>query len=342
MKTHNTINFITKFGLFVFALAAPAATTTSEGLTPGMKEFYSKMLVERMLPNLVYQQFGEEETIPENQGKTINWRQFLSYKAASVLTEGVTPDPMNPIQQKTVANVVQLGSLTTYSDFVSFTHVDPLISELVALHSEQAALTVDEQVRNELCTSANYIYAPIVDGDAKLPITTRDSVTPNAKLTPEVIAQAATFLRKQNAPTIDGSHYAMIIHPSVAHDLMLNKDWIEYQKYANPENIYKGEIGTLFQFRFFLSTQARITKDGAEGAAVYDSIALGKNAFKVCKMKGVEVIVKSLESGGVENGLNQQGSVGWKLRAFACKITRPGCICHIVSGSSFSDVDEAN
>lgn len=341
------LNYITMYGLFVFAYnpqSVPTANTAAEGLSAGMTEFYSKRMLERTLPNLVYHQFGEKETIPANQGKKINWRRFLSYRAATALVEGVTPDPTNPVQESIEAAVIQLGAFTTFTDLVSMTHLDLRIAELVDLHSEQAALTVDEQVRNELCTSTNYLYAPIVNGDTVTEVTTRSNITAKAKLTPDVIARAATFLRKQNAPTIDGTHYAMVVHPSVAHDIMTDENWIDYQKYANPENIYKGELGTLYGFRFFQSTQARVTKDGANNAAVYDCIALGKNAFKVCDVagSGIEIIVKPITAGGVDNPLNQRGSVAWKLAAFACKITYPGRICHVVCGSSFSDIDEAN
>lgn len=341
------INYITKYGLHVFAYdpsAQPANNTAATELSAGMTEFYSKRLLERALPSLVYAQFGEKESIPANQGKTINWRKFLSYGKASVLVEGVAPDPTKVNEEKVEASVIQVGGFTPFTDLVSMTHLDLRIAELVDLHSEQAALTIDSLVRDELCTSTNYIYAPIVSGDSTTEVTTRANITKDAKLTPAVLAQASTFLRKQNAPTIDGTHYAMVVHPSVAHDLLTNSDWIDYQKYKNPENIYKGEIGTLYGFRFFLSTNAKVTKDGASKAAVYDCIALGKNAFKVCDVagQGVEVIVKPISAGGADNPLNQKGTVGWKLAAFACKITQPGRICHVICGSSFSGIDEAN
>ena len=341
------INYITKYGIHVFAYdpsAQPANNTEASGLSAGMSEFYSKRLLERALPNLVFAQFGEKETIPANQGKTINWRKFLAYGKASVLVEGVTPDPTNVTEEKVEASVIQVGGFTPFTDLVSMTHLDLRIAELVDLHSEQAALTIDSLVRDELCTSTNYIYAPIVSGNTTTEVTSRANITKDAKLTPEVLAKAATFLRKQNAPTIDGTHYAMVVSPSVYHDLLVNKDWIDYVKYKNPENIYKGEIGSLYGFRFFLSTNAKVTKDGASKAAVYDCIALGKNAFKVCDVagQGIEVIVKPITSGGSDNPLNQRGTVGFKLAAFACKITQPGRVCHVICGSSFSDIDEAN
>lgn len=342
------INYITKYGLYVFAYdpsAQPANNTTATELSAGMAEFYSKRLLSRALPSLVFAQFASKETIPANQGKTINWRKFLSFGKASQLVEGVVPDPTKVYEEKVEASVIQVGGFSPYTDLVSMTHLDLRIAELVDLHSEQAALTIDSLVRDELCTSTNIIYAPIVSGDATTEVTSRANITKDAKLTPEVIAKVTTFLRKQNAPTIDGTHYALVVHPSVSFDLLTNPNWISIHSYKNPENIYNGEIGTLYGCRFFESTNVKVTKDGASKAAVYDCIALGKEAFKMCDVagQGIEVIVKPITAGGAaDNPLNQKGSVGFKLAAFACKITQPGRICRVVCGSSFSGIDEAN
>lgn len=343
----NIINYISRYGIYIFAYdpqAQPAANTGSEGLSAGMTEFYSKRLLERALPNLVFQQFGEKETIGRSQGKQIQWRRFVSYKAASVLVEGVTPDPENPTQEKVTASVIQVGAFTPYTDLVDLTHIDPIISELVDLHSEQAAITVDGLIRDELCTGSNILYAPIVDGGTVTPITSRSSITAKAKLTAQLCAKAASILRKKNVPTIDGANYAMIVHPSVEHDLLTDPNWIDVQKYKNPEHIYNGELGKLYKFRFFSSSQVRVTKDGASNAAVYDNVALGKNAFKVVDVAGggIEMILKPITSGGPENPLNQRGTVGWKLAAFACKITYPDRVLRVVTGSSDSDIDTAN
>lgn len=343
----NTVNYISRYGIHVFAYdpqAKPTAHTGSEGLSAGMTEFYAKRLLERSLPNLIFQQFGEKETIGRSQGKQIQWRKFLSYQKASTLVEGVTPDPENPVQEKITAAVIQVGAFTPYTDLVDLTHIDPIISELVDLHSEQAAITIDGLVRDELCTSTNILYAPIIDGDTTTPVTSRSNISSKAKITAALCAKAASILRKKNVPTIDGANYAMLVHPSVEHDLLTDPNWIDVQKYKNPENIYNGELGKLYKFRFFSSSQVRVTKDGANSAAVYDNIALGKNAFKVVDVAGggIEMILKPITSGGADNPLNQRGSVGWKLAAFACKITYPDRVLRVVTGSSDSDIDTAN
>ena len=60
-----------------------------------------------------------------------------------------------------------------------------------------------------------------------------------------------------NANTIDGS-YVAIIHPYTAYDLMRSDEWIDVNKYATPENIFKGELGKIGQVRFIETTEAKV------------------------------------------------------------------------------------
>ena len=45
------------------------------------------------------------------------------------------------------------------------------------------------------------------------------------------------------------------------HDLMRSAEWVDVHKYADPESIFKGEIGSLGNVRFVKSTEAKIFAD---------------------------------------------------------------------------------
>jgi hypothetical protein len=98
------------------------------------------------------------------------------------------------------------------------------------------------------------MFAPKKDGSE---VMLRESVTEDCELTVPVIRKAATKLKRQNAPKI-GDSYVAIVHPDVACDLMASEEWIEAHKYAQPENIYNGEIGKIAGVRFVESTEAKI------------------------------------------------------------------------------------
>ena len=78
------------FNIQLFAETPLNSTTT---MTPEMKTFYEKRLIDQAEPRLVHDQFADYYPVPQNGGKTIEFRKYDSLpKAATPLTEGVTPD----------------------------------------------------------------------------------------------------------------------------------------------------------------------------------------------------------------------------------------------------------
>lgn len=290
-------------------------TTGTVGLSAEMKEFYSKDLIELASPNLIHAQFGAKKPLPRNGGKRVEWRRWSSFKKAlKPLTEGVTPNG-SKIEVGTITKEVeQFGDYSTVSDVLDLTAIDNVIVEHTAKHADNASLTLDTVVRNELVTGTQVLYAPVINDDGSVTeVYSRAGITANAKITPELIAKAATILKKNNAPKIDGD-YVAIIHPSVAYDLMTHKKWIDISQYKNPEKIYNGEIGKLYNVRFVESTEAAIfwgkdlsstsrslTASKIEGATVTISAVSAEDA---AALVGREILLysdKGYEKAVVEN-----------------------------------------
>lgn len=238
-------------------------TTNTAGLSAEMKEFYSKDLIELMGPQLIHAQFGEKKALPKGSGKRISWRRWSNFKKAlKPIEEGVTPKGSAIQVGEIVKEVEQFGDFSTITDVLDLTAVDDVIVEHTSKHADNAAVTLDTIVRNELHTGTMVFYAPnvTVDENGKetvTEVTSRAGLTKNAKLTPAVVLRAATILKKNNAPKI-GDSYVAIVHSSVAGDLMGCKGWIDIHQYKNPENIFEGEIGKLYGVRFVETTEAAI------------------------------------------------------------------------------------
>ena len=229
--------------------------TPGNDLSPEMKVYYEDRLIDYAGPNLVYDQFGDKYPIPSHGGKTIEFRKYSPLdKALTTLTEGVTPDG-NKLDVTTIeATVAQYGDYITISDVLDLTAIDRNLEQATKLLGSQAGRTLDTVTREVVTAGTNVMYAPQADGTEVL---TRSAVDSTCLLTRELVFQAAAKLREMNAVPIDDAFVA-IVHPNVATDLMLSEGWLETQKYANPENIYKGEIGMLGGVRFVQSTEAKI------------------------------------------------------------------------------------
>ena len=227
--------------------------TTGNDLSPTMKTFYKTSLLENARNEHYFAQFGQKQPLPKNGGNKVEWRKFDTFeKALTPLTEGVTPDGRNVNMSKIEAPIAQYGDYTTISDRLELEAVDPIITAVTEEHGAQAGDTADTLIRNEVMSGTNVIYA----GSG---VTSRTALAKTDKLTSTLVDQAATFLKKMKAPTINGD-YVAIVHPSVAYDLREDSSWLDVHKYAQPQEIYNGEIGKLHGVRFVEDTEAKIFK----------------------------------------------------------------------------------
>lgn len=235
--------------------------TNRDGLSPEMKTFYDKTLITLAGANLVHEQFGQKRPIPKNGGKTIEFRKFSKLpKAMKAITEGITPSGNKLNVSSVSCTVDQYGDYIEQTDMLELTAIDNTVVEATKELAAQAGLTLDTVVRNELVGGTNVMYVPEIDDkERETEITSREDITSDCKLRVKDVFKAAAELKAVNAPKINGS-YVAIIHPYVAFDLMQDaaEQWIGIQKYADPEKILKGEIGTLGGVRFVESTEAKI------------------------------------------------------------------------------------
>lgn len=319
---------VTDFRARMRLQAFATQTTTTKGggndLSPEMKTFYDKTLIDEAEPSLVHDQFGQERDIPRNGGKTIEFRKFSSLpKAVTPITEGVTPEGNKLNVSAITATVAQYGDFVEVSDLLDLTAIDNVIVETTALLGSQAGRTLDTVTREVLQSGTNVFYAPkVAEGGVETPVTNRSELDKTALLRVKDVFRVAAFLKSMNAPKIDG-YYVGIIHPWVAYDLMMEAGdaWQETHKYAKPENIFKGEIGELGGIRFVETTEAKIYNDdtcpadgGSGKLSVFGCLFLGANAYGKTKIDGggLEMIVKQKGSAGTADPLNQRSTVGWK------------------------------
>ena len=250
-----------KLDLQMFATASTQNqnTTGASGMSAEMKTFYEKRLIDQAEPALVHDQFGDPYPIPANGGKNIEFRKYDSLpKATTPLTEGVTPDGQTMNVSTVTAEVRQYGGWVPITDTLQLTAIDNNIVQATKIIASQAGRTLDTIVRDVLAGGTNVIYAPkIGEGGVETAVTSRATLDATCQLTSDLIARAATQLKAMNADPI-GTSFVGIIHPYVAYELRRDPDWIDVHKYAQPDEIYNGEIGTLHGVRFVETSEAKI------------------------------------------------------------------------------------
>lgn len=309
-------------------------------LAPEMKTFYDTDLLDNARPEMVHAQFGRKQSIPKGRGKVIEWRKFNTLANAGQLTEGVIPNGQKLGVSSITDEVAQYGTYVAVSDQLELTAVDPVILEANVELAASAGRTRDELIRNDIISGTSVIYAR---KNGTTEVTSRANLDATAKMTADTVARAATYLKKNHAPTIDGD-YVAIIHPSVSYDLRSDPSWIDVHKYSATKEIFDGEIGKLHGVRFVETTQAKVLKGTGcpTGLAVYCTLFLGKDAYGTVDVTGggLEMIAHDKREAG--GPLDQFSTIGYKLLTNGAKILYEDRIVRVESCGAYSVSDDAN
>jgi N4-gp56 family major capsid protein len=289
-------------------------TTASPGLSAEMKTFYDRVLLERALPTLLFANFGQTKTIPMHSGKTVEFRRFATLGTATTpLTEGVPPTLKDLTVTAITATVSQFGDAVGFTDVVSTTTIDNILTETTALLGEEAGETIDELVRDVLVLGTTIVYAASR--------TSRITVASTDLITVADLRKVVRTLVVNRAKRING-FYQAIISPRVAFDLQGTAEWISANQYAQSGRQFDGSLGELYGVKFWVTDKAKVfTGLGAAGIDVYASLFFGANAYGVIGLDGhsLKSYFKPLGSAGTADPVDQQQSMGWKV-AFTTKI----------------------
>ena len=161
MKTYNL-----KMNLQLFADPSASLQNTTGTMTNEMKTFYEKRLIDQAEPRLVHDQFADYYPVPQNGGKTIEFRKYDSLpKADTPLTEGVTPNGQTLNVTTITSDLHQYGGWTPLTDVLQMTAIDNNVVQATRVLASQAGRTMDSITRDVLAGGTNVIYAPKLSAD---------------------------------------------------------------------------------------------------------------------------------------------------------------------------------
>ena len=191
-------------------------------------------------------------------------------------------------------------------------------------------MSIDTIIRNALIAGATAAYSGGVSAVGSL-----DS--PAHDISYKDIVKTVFTLQASNALPLDGGRFIMLVHPHTLATLFNDATFVDMFIQGSQEELKQGKMGTIMNCDIYCTSNAYEGADtGASSTTdVYHALFIGAEAFGTCGMAGVdpknvdsagameynmtgkpvkpvEIIVKGTDSGGVENALNQRGSIGWK------------------------------
>ena len=121
----------------------PVATNYSTNLSKLIPIYYEKRMLERLTPQLMFQQFGEKKALPKREGQSIYWHRWDNAKMGRMIAESGAGGSEALSASRVSANLLLIGhhaKVTTYVDMVS---INSVVQGAIDLFADSAALTVD-------------------------------------------------------------------------------------------------------------------------------------------------------------------------------------------------------
>jgi hypothetical protein len=168
--------------------------------------------------------------------------------------------------------------------------------------------------------------------DDTIRIVSQSGLSATQVLSSSGVRLAQRDLVNNRAPSFGDGYYAAVISPDTGYDFKGSSTWVNAMSYSNIEELYRGEIGRWFGFRFVETTQPyRETTLGVAGfgsGAIYHNLFMGRNAFGHTKLEGESQKLIYINQGPDKTDpLDMYSIIGWKQVFANRQITAP----HIVS-----------
>lgn len=330
--------------------------TTDTGIAGMVGIYYDHVFLERLEANLVFDKYGEQRPLPENQGNQIVWHRLNNPIAGTVLTEASTPGASVVSATKVSATLVFYGDLRSVSDQVTATAVCPVVEETVQALGYGAALTKDNIIADLIgfasalstgTTGAASVRLPSVfsqgfplyEGNAGLtfwPGTGNLTTTLLNGYFSTIAAishvrGAVTVLKTLNAIPFENNLYKGIIHPVISDYIRRDSTFPTWMAYNNLQAMTKGKLGVIERVDFEESSNALkesvlasawSTGYVSGGGTFYGTLIFGKGAYGVTKLGAKDAKINVTTGADKTDPLNQYTLIGYKL-AMAAKILNP-------------------
>ena len=300
-------------------------------------------LLERGMPFLVLEKFGQSYPIPKNKTKTVRFRRFEALDTTpNYLTEGVTPSGKKLEVTDVECLLRQMGDRLVITDQVMDTNEDPVLNESIDLLGEQAAQMVEVMRFGILKAGTNVFYGNATNDTAVEirtsvcgPVTlskqrsvTRSLKRQNANKITRIVRSTPSYGTKAVAPS-----FIALCHTDCEKDIRSMEGFVPIEDYGSITP-YEMEIGKVEDVRYLATTVFESWPDGggvktftpSGGSArtmistsgtkadIYPILYLAKNAYGIVPLKGANALTPMVVNPKPSDSdpLAQRGHVGWK------------------------------
>lgn len=314
-------------------MVGDAAATLSDGATVSglLPNYWRNRWLLRHEAKLVYDEWGQQEPIPMNNGRTIIWHQMLNPANGYLIGEGAPPAASAISARKVSAVLSQYAWLQSHSDVIENSSVCPVVKELVDAQGYAGALTKDNHISDKIGygsamstgaaggaasaftpsifsqgfpvwePSGDFLYWPDSNNKAVAFGSAAGQGMFSATPTIAHIRNARTQLANLNAIEFEDGNYRGVVHPTVSAAIRSDSLWPTWNAYSNRVGaLTKGMLGVIEGVLFKESTAAFKKAHTASawavaylsaGGTLFGTVIFGKGAYGVTKLAGKDITV---------------------------------------------------
>lgn len=259
-------------------MAAALDRTTT--LTAEMMTYYEKVFLARAEETRVLEEGAQKKTHGKNQGKSIVFTRYtpMSY-ATTALSEGANPSVTLLTGANVSCTLAEYGNTAKVSKFLSLTSIDRNNAEKIELLGQNMGETVNRLTGLQLSQGFTEAFA-----NSKKSSTIATSDTLDAT---DVRTIVQNLEGNQAMPYKDGFFIGKV-QPKTKTGLVTDSTWVNGKTYSDIKDLYRGEMGELYQVRFLLNTQ-KMSEAGSGAASTvttYHNYIHGRDAFGVYDLEG--------------------------------------------------------
>jgi len=320
-------------------MAYGGTDTAEAGMAALMQEYYDKVALETLVPELVAYNLCEKKKIPKNSGKIVKFHRYTTYSggksnkvSAFSLTEGGSGawPTWTKVSAVTVsATLLQYGDAKQTTDLLDMTAVSDMVTDTLKVCMMEAADIIDQKVLEVAygtsCRSGSDTAIPSGEGFLMswpsaqgYEIGALSTLTSACIMDVKAVKEAVKDLKVLNAQPRQNGYYAMIAHPVQTNALMNDSAWQNAYQYTDAENLRKGHVGKIYGVEVFETTNIHMTASGTGNpntTSAYFAVILGRGALAATEIDGgnLQTYVKRPNQYDTANPLNQWSSIGWKI-----------------------------
>ena len=243
------------------------------GVAPTLVDYFQRRALKNVQPNLGYAQDAQLIEQPEHNGKHVHFHRFVELAAVTTpLQEGITPTGQKITETEFSVMTKPYGGYITITDEFDLNHIDDMTQAVSDRLNNQAKLSIDTIIRDQISAGLNVMYPGAV--------TSRAGIGTSNVISYSMIKRAVRLLKNKGAqPFPDGFYHSKIDHDTYF-DLTAEQHWIDVAKYQNDTRVQKYELGTVYKVKFFevdngktfvAKTYLYGTVSNLTGAATFDA-----------------------------------------------------------------------